>query len=214
MMAKTAILLGGTGLTGRHLLELLLNSAEYDKIKVYTRRPTGVKHSKLQETICDLLELEEQESSFYGDVVFCCIGTTKKKTPDKKKYKAIDYGIPSTASRLASKNKIGTFVVISALGADKGSYIFYNKTKGQMEEAVLASAIKNTLIYRPSFIYGEREENRIGEKIGIRIAKVFNPLLIGKLKKYKAISATNLAKAMYDGALFKSGHHIIFRDEM
>lgn len=214
MKKKTAILLGATGLTGSYLLDLLLDSEDYEKVLVFTRRTTGKLHPKLQEIICDLLTLEKQTELFRGDTVFCCIGTTKSKTPDKDAYKTIDYGIPVSAAKLSAQNGIQTFVVVSALGADEKSNIFYSRTKGEMEQEVLQSAIRTILIYRPSLIYGERKDNRWTENIGVGLMKIIKPLLVGKLKKYSAIYAKDLAKALYKGAENKKGHHVVYRSEM
>ncbi len=123
-MKKTAIILGATGLTGSHLLDLLLHSGDYEKVKIFTRRATGKSNPKLEEIICDILKLEEQVDKFTADEVFVCIGTTKAKTPDKKLYHAIDYGIPVTSAKLAERNKIPTFSVISAIGANTKSSVF------------------------------------------------------------------------------------------
>ncbi len=211
-MKKTAIILGATGLTGSHLLDLLLDSNDYKKVKIFTRRATGKSHPKLEEIVCDVLKLEEQADKFTADEVFVCIGTTKAKTPDKKLYHAIDYGIPVTSAKLTELNKISTFSVISAIGADVKSAVFYSRTKGEMEQAVLKYDIPNILIYRPSIIYGNRKDNRLAEKIGTILIKGLQFLMIGKLKRYRAISGKDLAKALFLGVKNK-GHQIIFRDK-
>ncbi len=211
-MKKTAIILGATGLTGSYLLDLLLNSGDHEKVKIFTRRVTGKTHPKLEETVCDVLNLEEQSDKFTADEVFCCIGTTKAKTPDKKLYHAIDYGIPVTSAKLAERNNINTFSVISAIGANTKSSVFYSRTKGEMERDVLKCNIPNILIFRPSLIYGNRKDKRLFEKIGIILVKSLQFLLVGKFKKYRAISREDLAKALFLGVRNK-GHQIIFRDE-
>ncbi len=212
-MKKTAIVLGATGLTGGYLLDMLLASEDYTKVKVFTRRSTGRKHEKLEEIICDLLRLEDYTDEFIADEVFCCIGTTKAKTRDKNLYRAIDYGIPLSAGRLAEQNEIKTFSLISAIGANPNSSIFYSKIKGEMEQAVLGCKIENILIYRPSLIYGQREDKRLGERIATKLSKFFELFLFARLKNYKSISGEELAKALYDGVGKRSGHQIIFRNE-
>ncbi len=106
MTQKTAIILGATGLTGSLLLQMLLKDNRYKKIKLFSRKTTGIKNEKLQEHLLDLLKLSDHVSDFVADEVFCCIGTTKAKTPDKGLYKKIDYGIPVGAAELCKKNKI------------------------------------------------------------------------------------------------------------
>jgi uncharacterized protein YbjT (DUF2867 family) len=193
---KTAIILGASGLTGGLVLEKLLMDNNYSSIKVFVRNSLHKTHPKLEEIICGLLQLEEQENLFQADEVYCCIGTTMKKTPDKKVYRAIDFGIPVNAAKLCSKNRISTLITVSALGANAKSSIFYNRTKGEMEAAVLDEKIKNTYFLQPSFIGGNRSEKRTGEKIGIAIFKFINPILIGPLRKYRLIEAKKIALAM------------------
>ncbi|MDX1684211.1 MAG: NAD(P)H-binding protein [Saprospiraceae bacterium] len=197
MKDKIAIILGATGLTGGLVLENLVNDDRYDKIKVFSRRPLDKKYNdKVEVILCDLLKLEEQTERFTGDHVFCCIGTTRKKTPDKMRYRQIDYGIPLQAAELCKKNGIDTFVVVSAIGANSKSKIFYNRTKGEMENDVLDIGLDNTYILRPSIITGERDETRIGERIGILITKAVQSFLMGPFKKYRTISAEVIANAM------------------
>ncbi len=195
-MKKTAIILGATGLTGSLLLEKLIKDKRYSSIKLFSRKKLDNLPQKVEQYIGDLLSLESFKENFVANEVFCCIGTTAKKTPNKKVYKEIDFGIPTTAAKLAKKNNISTFIVVSALGADTKSTIFYNKTKGEMEQAVLEERIEKTHILQPSIIYGKREENRIGEKIGLVLCKILEPVLIGKFKKYSITKADDIALAM------------------
>ncbi len=214
MRTKTAIILGATGLTGSHLLDMLLDDDAYEKVKVFTRTSTGKQHPKLEEILCDVLKLQQYEDRFIADEIFCCIGTTKAKTPDKKLYHAIDFGIPVVASILAEKNNVTTFSVISAIGAHKNSRIFYSRTKGEMEEAVLQSNIPNILIYRPSLIFGKRKEKRWVEGISLVFMKILQVFFIGKLKNYKPIHAKDLAKVIYwEAQHTTTGHHIIFKEQ-
>ncbi len=193
---KSAIILGATGLTGGLLLNELLEDHRYDTIKIFSRSPSQVRHPKLKEFLGDLLFLSNFKSDFKADEVYCCIGTTKSKTPDKEKYRSIDYGIPLAAAQLCKENDITTFLVISALGADANSAIFYNKIKGEMEEIVLGQGIAHTYILQPSIIGGQRDERRLGEWIAKKLFIVFNILLQGPLKKYRSIQASSIAKAM------------------
>ena len=195
-MNKTAIILGASGLTGGLLLQKLIDDNRYSTIKLFSRNRIEGLPAKVIQFIGNLLELEQFSADFIADEVYCCIGTTAKKTPDKELYKKIDYGIPVAAAKLAKENDIPTFLVISAMGANKGSSVFYNKIKGEMEQDVLQLGIKNTLILRPSLIGGERNELRVLEKIGITVFKIIQPLFIGPLKKYKIINAESIAQAM------------------
>lgn len=201
-MKRTAIILGATGLTGSILLEKLLTDASFEKIKLFSRSTAEKNSPKIEEHLIDMFQLEKYSEAFTADVVFCCIGTTKSKTPDTETYKKIDYGIPVTAAKLAKQNGIETFIVISALGADENSSIFYNKTKGEMQRDVLKENIERTYILQPSLIVGDRDENRFGEKVATFFMKTFGFLVP---KKYKMIKAETIAAAMR--ILAKEGYY-------
>ena len=213
-MSKTAIILGGTGLTGGILLNKLLADSTYSKIKLFSRSSADVKSEKLEQYLINLFQLENYKEDFTGDVVFCCIGTTAAKTKDSAKYKQIDYGIPVKAAKIAKENKIDTFVVMSSMGADVTSNTFYSQIKGEMERDVLKQKIKNTYILRPSLIGGDREEFRLGERIGKGIMSVLNPLFVGGLKKYKMIHPEDIASCMQSLAKSKNNQTIFSSDEI
>ncbi|MBC8766711.1 NAD-dependent epimerase/dehydratase family protein [Arenibacter sp. BSSL-BM3] len=193
---KSAIILGATGLTGGFLLQRLLDDDRYEKIKIISRTEIGFSHPKLEEHIGDLLKLESYKSHFLADEVYCCIGTTKAKTPDNSKYKSIDFGIPVSAAKICRFNGIKTFLVISAMGANAHSGVIYNRLKGEMEEAVLNCKIPKTHILQPSLIGGKREEKRMGEWIAKQFMKLFNFLLVGPLEKFRSIHPEVIAGAM------------------
>lgn len=213
VMKKTAILLGASGLTGSILLHKLIKDKRYDTVKLFSRsKIEGLPH-KVMQFVGDLLKLDQFKADFIGDEVYCCIGTTAKKTPDKAVYKQIDYGIPVYASKLSKENNIATFLVVSALGADKNSNVFYNKTKGEMEHDVIAQNIKNTFILRPSLIDGKRKEHRVLEKIGLVVFKIVQPLFFGKLKQYRIINAESIAQAMLNLANTTTDAEVIITSE-
>ena len=193
---KTAIILGATGLTGGILLQELIKDTRYKKIKLFSRRSAAVKNEKVEEHLVDLLNLDEHKDSFKADEVFCCIGTTKNKTPDEETYRKIDFGIPVNAARIAKENGCSTFVVISALGADPKSSMFYNRTKGEMEREIQKLNIKNSFFLEPSLIAGDREEKRGFENMAKQVMKVVNYALVGPLEKYRSIHPKAIAKAM------------------
>lgn len=202
---RTAIVLGATGLTGSYVLNKLLKDERYSLVKVFTRRSLKRSHPKLQEVVLDLFELRKAHKTFFADEVYCCIGTTKAKTPDLETYKKVDYGIPVTAAKLSKENKISSFLVVSALGANAESRIFYNRTKGEMERDVLQVNIPNTFFFQPSLITGERKEKRPLEFVGKQLMKVANLLLVGPIKKYQSIHPETIAEAMIQVA--NRGYH-------
>jgi uncharacterized protein YbjT (DUF2867 family) len=195
-MSKTAIILGASGLTGSILLEKLLADERYATIKLFSRKASGISHPKVKEFVMDLFQLEDAGEDFKGDEVFCCIGTTKKKTPDQKEYHKIDFGIPVAAAKLCMANNIETMVTISSMGANVKSSIFYSRTKGEMEQAVLQERLSYNYILRPSLIKGDRKEKRKGEKITAAVVSFFDLFMLGGMKKYRSIKAERIAEAM------------------
>ena len=195
-MKKTAIILGITGVTGSLLAKHLFDDERFEKVISFHRRQSGLQHPKLEEHVIDMFELEKHQEAFKADVVFCCVGTTQSKTSDRETYKKIDYGIPLAAAKLCVTNDIKRLIVISALGADPESRVFYNKVKGEMERDVLAEKPKNTYFLEPALLAADREEKRTAEKIGIAAFKVLNPFLIGPLKKFRSIKPKALVKTI------------------
>lgn len=197
-MAKTAIVFGATGLTGSYLVKELTSDSRYDKVIVISRRSLGIDHPKLVEHITDLLNEDSWAELVKGHDVFCCIGTTRKKTPDKDEYYKIDFGIPKNAASAGKFNGAKTFAVVSAIGANSKSSIFYNKLKGEMEEAVKSNGPPKVFIMRPSIIAGPRGESRFLERIGLGIFKLLGFVFVGPLRKYRLIHAKNIAIAMIE----------------
>lgn len=215
-MGKHAIVIGGTGLTGSWVIRLLNEHADYEKILVYSRAPLSseLQLSKVESIVVPSLAIENLEAKFAGDEVYCCIGTTRKKTPNMDEYRAIDFGIPVSIAKLCKAKQINRYAVVSAIGANPKSYFFYNRLKGEMEEAVLAEKIEHTYILRPSIILGDRKEKRAGEGIGIIIAKAISFLLIGRLKKYRGVEAKAIAAKMIQLCNSKLSSRIIESNEI
>ena len=196
MSVKTAIVLGATGLTGGILLKHLLKDDRYSRIKVFSRRTMDDAHPKLEVHVLDLFELEKAGEEFKAEEIFCCVGSTKAKTPDLEVYRNVDHGIPVAAAKLAKQNFIPTLLIISALGVDPDSRFFYNRIKGEMERDVLKEKVPNTYFFQPSLITGDREEKRSFESIFKGLMKVGNHVLVGPLEKYRSIHPDQIARAM------------------
>jgi uncharacterized protein YbjT (DUF2867 family) len=191
-MAKTAIILGASGLVGSKLLRLLLEDETYTNVVAYVRKPLELDHEKLEVRERDLLD----ESAFADarcDDLFCCIGTTQAKTPDLTEYRKIDYGIPVNAARSALNLGMQRCLVISSMGAKVDSRTFYLRVKGQMEEALMKMGISELHILRPSLLLGDREEFRFGERVFAFLMKLFRWFIP---KRYRAIEADQVAGAM------------------
>ncbi|MFQ6603351.1 NAD(P)H-binding protein [Flavobacterium sp. C3NV] len=198
---KKAIVYGASGLVGSYILETLLNNANYEQVIIVVRAALNIQHTKLKTIIGDYNSLTEVVKGIPVDEVFIALGTTQKKTPDKKLYYQIDHDYPVLAAKLAKENGAKAVFLVSAIGANAKSSIFYTKMKGETEQDIIINLnLDHTHIFRPSMILGDRKESRPLEKVFIGIFKLINPLFMGRMNKYKGIEAANIAKAMVNSA--------------
>ncbi len=212
MTQHSALLLGSTGLTGGLLLELLLQSEHYSKVTIYVRKPTGLNHPKLIEV---LVNFETIETAVEADDVFCCLGTTIKIAKTKEAFEKVDLHYPLKIASLQQKAGSKQFLVVSAMGASAKSSIFYSRTKGLMEEGLAKIGFESLYVFRPSFIVGNRKEERIGEKIGIAFSTILAPLMIGALRNYRPVKAADIAASMVKHALSgQTGKRVILSGEI
>lgn len=203
---RTAVVFGSTGLTGNALLHHLLKDLRYEKVYAVVRKPSHTPHPKLEEYCFDFKNFETLPKVPANDV-FCCLGTTLKKAGSKENQMIIDRDLPIGAAKFADAVKADNFICVSSVGADKNASNFYLKTKGEMEEGV--SAVYDGAVFmRPSFLLGKRKELRLGEKFGIYLFYLINPLLLGRLSKYKGVQVSMLSKAMIE-ACFKTRSGIL-----
>ena len=191
---KTAIVIGATGLVGANLVNKLNDAKVYDKVILLVRRKTELNHLKLEEKIVDFDTIDSE--LIKADDIFCAIGTTLKKAGSKENQYKIDCEYPAKIAQMGKLNGVKQFILVSSVGADKNSSNFYLRTKGELEERIAALNYDAFIVMRPSFIIGERKEFRLGEIIGIFLASLFRPLMIGKLKKYRGVHAIVIAKKM------------------
>lgn len=195
-MSKIALIAGATGLVGSYCLDYLLQSDNYEKVICVTRRAIANSSPKLQQLIADTNNLAEKLKDIKADDVYCCIGTTIKKAGSREAFKQIDYTYVKVLAEQTKMNGAKSFAVVSSIGADACSSNFYLRTKGEMENAVKACGFTKTIILRPSMLLGPRKEFRLGEEIGKVFMKALSFLFVGKLKRYKAIEASQVAKAL------------------
>ena len=193
---KTAILFGATGLVGNHLLNLLVNSNEYDKIKIFSRREIKISNPKIETFIIDFKELEKNKDDITGDDCFFVIGTTRRVTPQKKDYIDVELNLPVKIAKIARDNNIKSFIYVSSGGANADSRNLYLQNKGKAEKEIINLSFDFTAIIQPSLLLGDRKENRVGERIAKSIFKSLSFIFIGKLRSFKAIHANNVAKAI------------------
>ncbi|HDX9580381.1 TPA: oxidoreductase [Bacillus pseudomycoides] len=209
MKTRTALVLGASGLIGQEVTQLLLDSDQYDSVTIFVRKPLDWKHEKLQQKKVDFSILEQYKEFFAVDDVFNCLGTTIKKARTKGDFKKVDYEYTLRAARIAEEQAVQNFLVISSMGANPKSLFFYSQVKGQMEDAIKKLVIGGIHIFRPSLLLGERDEFRLGERMGEKISGIIPFLFKGSFSKYKPISAEQVAKGMYVTALREeSGVHI------
>ncbi len=193
---KTAIIAVSTGLTGSNCLEYLLECGEYSTIIALNRKELNIKNKKLQQIIVDFTKLEEALKDVKVDDVYCCLGTTIKKAGSKEAFLKVDFEYPLQIASFLRQNGAKCFSLVSALGADNNSNIFYSKVKGEIEQAIAKLSYPKLNILRPSILQGQRKESRPGETIGLFMAKLLSPLMIGPLKKYRPVKASAVAYTM------------------
>ena len=198
---KTALLVGASGLVGRFCLRLLLQSDRYATVITVGRKALPLQHSKLRQLIVDFDNLDAYKQSLIADDVYCTLGTTIKQAGSQENFYKVDYTYVVNLAAITSANFASQFLVVSALGADAKSSIFYNRVKGQMENAVKPMPFLGVHIFQPSLLLGPRQEKRFGEKIASLLMTNLDFLFQGPLKKYKAIQAEDVAKAMLYAAM-------------
>ncbi len=159
-MSNKAVIAGASGLIGSKLLDILLKEDFYDEVLVLVRKELPLSHKKLVQLVIDFDRLEEHAAAISGHAIFCCLGSTKKKTPDLVEYRKIDLDYPLQLAQFAKQNGVKQYHLVSSLGANSKSSTFYTKIKGEVEEAVQKVGLKCLHIYEPSILTGDRNESR------------------------------------------------------
>jgi uncharacterized protein YbjT (DUF2867 family) len=194
---KTALLIGATGLVGNELLHRLLESEQYRKVVTLTRKQLGVVNEKLEQHVINFNDLDKYEDLFSVDVVFCTLGTTMKKAKSKDNFVKVDFDYPVNAAKIAKRQGVSQFFIVTAMGANQHSSIFYNQVKGNVEAALRQLNFPSLYIIRPSLLLGKRDEGRFGEDIGQALTKTIPFMFKGPLEKYKPNQASDVANAIY-----------------
>jgi uncharacterized protein YbjT (DUF2867 family) len=196
MESKTALLVGASGLVGGHCLQYLLEEPSYSRVVVLVRRALPMTHDKLLQHIVDFDELESLGKCLPVEDVYCCLGTTIKKAGTQQAFRKVDFDYPVKIAALAQHCGANQFLLVSSLGANLHSRLFYNRVKGEAEVAIRKIPFKAFHTFRPSLLLGERKEYHTGEKAGAFIMSGMKYAMGGPLKKYRAIQACDVAKAM------------------
>lgn len=188
-----ALIIGATGATGKELVKLLLEDKNYESVSVFVRKSTDTIHPKLKEHIVNFSEIDQFKDLITGDVLFSCLGTTLKDAGSKDNQWKIDFDIPAAFAAQAKKNEVSSFVLVSSYGASAKSSVFYSKMKGLLEENIDSLNFLQYIIFRPGPLIRENSD-RFGEKLSIKIIKIFNA--IGLFKNLKPISTLFLAEKL------------------
>jgi uncharacterized protein YbjT (DUF2867 family) len=195
-MSRSALLAGTTGLVGGRLLSRLLAHPGYDRVTVWVRRPVSLQIHKFSQLVVDFERLDDYAAQFDAQDVYVALGTTIKKAGSQEAFRRVDLDYPLALARIAKARGAQRFLLVSALGADPRSRVFYNRIKGEAEAAVASVGIAQTWFFRPSLLVGQRLEERAGERTAIAAGKLVAPFLLGGLRKYRPIPADAVAAAM------------------
>ena len=196
-MGKTALVAGGSGLVGTEVVRLLLSDPQWERVIALTRRPLAVSHSKLREMpLPDLTAVVP----LTGDALFCCLGTTIKIAGSQAAFRVVDHDLPLALARAARAGSVPHYLLVSALGADPRSRVFYSRVKGELELALSAIGFPRLTIAQPSLLLGQRTEARPGEGLSGLALGLVGPLLVGPLRHLRAIPAATVAAALVAAA--------------
>ncbi len=203
---KKVLILGATGLVGRNLVKICCASESIDVVKIFIRRKLSDEEKvklfgaveKLEVHIIDFDLLSNDEEHIRGDILFSALGTTMKKAKTKEHFFHIDHDYNVSFAKLAHRNGVPVMGIVSAVGAHSHSHSFYLRTKGLIEHDLSEMNFKRFIAVRPSFLIGEREHHRLGEKIGIGVLESLRPVMLGGLKKYAPIGAFEVAQTLVD----------------
>ena len=194
MQKLKAIVIGATGATGKELVKKLLEDKDFSTVSIFVRKSPKIKHKKIIINEIDFTRIEEFEELVGGDVLFSCLGTTLSEAGSKAQQFTVDYSYQYEFAKLASKNGVKFYSLVSSAGANSKSIFFYPKIKGQLEESVKKLKFKSVHIFQPPSLIRQDEFIRPGEKIAIKIFKGLNYL--GIIKSLKPLPVSKLADKM------------------
>jgi uncharacterized protein YbjT (DUF2867 family) len=190
----TALILGGTGLVGNQLVQLLIEDNRFETVEILTRRELDLREIKVLTHVVDFANFEDLPLNSKIDILFIAFGTTIKKAGSQAKQVEIDVNIPTKVMELAKKQGIEKCVLISSLGVSAKSPFFYSRMKAQLDENARKIGFNQLIIIKPSMLDGNRTEKRLGEKLSISIGNSLGKT--GLINKYRPVEVINVAKCM------------------
>ncbi len=198
---RVALVAGGSGLIGRHLLPLLLGAPEYSRVHALSRRPLSIEHARLANRVLRFdASLEGQLKGLSVQDAFCCLGTTLRQAGSQAAFRAVDHDLVLAFARAAKAAGAERLVVISSVGADAASNNFYLRVKGETERDLESLRLRSLDILQPSLLLGTRPEWRGLEWLAQAAGWTLGPLLMGGWMRYRPIEATRVAAAMRGAA--------------
>jgi uncharacterized protein YbjT (DUF2867 family) len=205
-----AIIFGSTGLTGHNLLEKLIDNEHFEEVICFVRSALPHPPEKVTYIITDFTDLQSHGTQFADSVIFCCLGTTMRKVNfNRDAFTRVDLDLPMEIAWLAKRHHAAQLIVVTALGANRRSPVFYSRIKGMLEFRLQELALPSLHIIQPSFLTGRRPEQRMGERVALIALQLISPLLRGPLRKFRPIAAATVADAMVKIAgMHVQGMHI------
>ncbi len=198
VVARDAIVAGGTGLVGGALLDLLGGDERYRSVTSLVRRNVPAP-SRVVVQQADFERLDELVLADVDDA-FCCLGTTRRDAGSAAAFRRVDLDYVVAFARRAKRAGALRFMLVSSLGASSRSPFLYPRTKGECEAAVSAIGFTTVVIVRPSFLLGARTQKRPGEAVALRVSRVIQPLLVGPFRKYAPVDASAVARTLVNAA--------------
>ena len=196
MSGETVLLAGASGLVGGFVLDFLLEDDSIQSVIMLSRKASGKQHNKLKEVVVEYDRLDNFRDKLTADHYICTLGTTIKKAGSQEAFRKVDHDYPLALGRIAKDHHAKSFSIVTALGSNARSSIFYNRVKGEVQENLKALQLNALRIFQPSLILGDRSEKRSGEAIAQALSPVFNLFLHGPLRKYRGIKAKNIARTI------------------
>ena len=194
MKKLKALVIGATGATGRELVNSLINDEDFDQVSIFVRKAPELEHEKLKIHTIDFNEIKKHKDLIKGDILFSALGTTKKEAGGKQRQYIIDYTYQYEFAKIAAENGVDQLSLVSSIGANPKSYMFYPKMKGELESDVKKLKFKKVDIFQPPILIRQPEIIRKGEKTAISIIQKLNKL--GILKSQQPLMVSNLAERM------------------